>query len=142
MSDKISKYEGNIYPYLWGRLFDNDFFGFNQSNMPAVNIKETKKEFKLEISAPGFDKQDFDVQVNKNMLTVSATSETSSEEKGDDEKVLRREFSTATFSRSFTLPDNVDTEKITAKEKNGVLHVSLPKKEDAKEKVVKRIEIK
>lgn len=142
MSDKISKYEGNTYPGIWGRLFDNDFFNFNQSNMPAVNVKETKKEFKLEISAPGFDKQDFDIQINKNVLTISATSENSSEEKGDDEKVLRREFSSSTFSRSFTLPEHVDTEKITAKEKNGVLHVSLPKKEDAKENAVKRIEIK
>ena len=144
MSNKMSKYQGGgYYPALFNRFFDDDFFsGFTANNLPAVNVKETKNEFSLEVSAPGFEKGDFDIQVNKNVLSISAKKETSSEEKGDDEKVLRQEFTSSTFSRSFTLPENIDTDQIEAKEKNGVLTIKLPKRAEAPEKAVKQIEIK
>jgi len=145
MNNKVSKYEGDrsYYPSFINRFFDDDFFsGFGSNSLPAVNVKETKKEFKLEISAPGFEKGDFDVKVEKNILKISAARESSHEEKDEDERVLRQEFTSSTFSRAFTLPEHVDTEKIEAKEKNGILTIKLPKKNNAVEDSVKKIEIK
>ena len=144
MNDKMKKYEGGgYYPSLFNRFFNDDFFSrFTENNLPAVNVKETQKEFKLEVSAPGFDKGDFDIRVDKNVLTISGKKEASHEEKGEDEKVLRQEFASSTFSRSFTLPEHVDTDSIEAKEKNGVLTIKLPKRAEAKEEAVKKIEIK
>ena len=142
MNNKMRKYEGGFYPSVFNRFFDDDFFSRFDNNLPAVNVKETGKEFKLEVSAPGFDKGDFDLRVDKNVLTISARKETSTEEKGEDEKVLRQEFSSTTFSRSFTLPEGVDTDHISAKEKSGVLTIKLPKLDEAREKSVKQIEIK
>lgn len=144
MSDKMRKYEETgYYPALFRHLFNDDYFTKDaETTLPAVNVKETKTAFKMEVSVPGFDKKDFKVSVDKNVLTISGLKESSTEEKDEDEKILRQEFSSASFSRSFTLPEHVDTEKIEAKGKNGVLTIKLPKKSDAKEKVVKQIEIK
>lgn len=144
MSDKMSRYRGGDYfPVLFDKFIGDDFFsGFDAGTVPAVNVKETKTQFKMEVSAPGFDKGDFEVKVDKNVLTISASKQASSEEKDEDEKILRQEFVSSTFSRSFTLPENIDTEKIDAKEKNGVLTIKLPKKEAAPEKAVKKIAIK
>lgn len=145
MNDKVSRYGGGrgYYPSLFNRFFDDDFFSnFMGSGVPAVNVKETKKDFTLEISAPGFDKGDFDIKVEKNVLSISAKKEAASEEKGEDEKVLRREFVSSSFSRAFTLPEHVDTDRIEAQEKNGILTVRLPKKENAMEEATRRIEIK
>lgn len=144
MNDKMCKHEGGeCYPTLFRRLFDDDYFShFMEATMPAVNVKETKSAFKLEVSAPGFEKNDFKVNVDRNILTISAEREHSVEKKDDDEKILRQEFSSSTFSRSFTLPEHVDTDNIEAKEKNGVLTIKLPKRAEAKEKAIKQIEIK
>ena len=142
-NDKVSKYEGRgYYPSFFERFFGDDFFGGFTNSLPAVNVKETKKDFKLEISAPGFEKEDFNIEVDKDVLKISAAKQESHEEKDEDEVVIRQEFSSSMFSRSFTLPEHVDTEKIEAKEKNGVLTIKLPKMENAKENVVKRIAIK
>lgn len=145
MSNKMSKYEGgsSYYPSIFNRFFDDDFFsGFSANSLPAVNVKENKREYKLEVSAPGFEKGDFDVNIDKNILKISAVRENSNEEKDEDERVLRQEFTSSTFQRSFTLPENIDTSKIEAKEKNGVLVIKLPKRDDATEDAVKRIDIK
>lgn len=122
----------------------DDFFTdfFNGSSLPAANIVENKKEFRVELSAPGFNKDDFKIEIDKNVLTVSANTENSREEKDEDEKMLRREFYSSSFSRSFVLPENIDTEKIGAEQKDGVLKISLPKMEHAPEDRVKKIEIK
>ena len=145
MGNKMTKYEGgsSYYPSIFNRFFDDDFFSrFSANSMPAVNVKENRREYKLEVSAPGFEKDDFEVNVDKNVLKISAVREMAGEEKDDDEKILRQEFTLSTFSRSFTLPDNIDTTKIEAKDRNGVLIIKLPKKADAVENTVKKIEIK
>lgn len=145
MSNKLSRYEGGrgYYPSLFDRFFDEDFFsGLGASSLPAVNVKENKKSFTLELSAPGFEKADFDLKVEKNVLKISGVKQVSHEEKDEDERILRQEFVSSSFSRSFTLPEHIDTEKIEAKEKNGILTVKLPKRESAKEDTVKKIEIK
>ncbi|MCD8044277.1 MAG: Hsp20 family protein [Tannerellaceae bacterium] len=129
-----------LFPGLFGRFPGVDFFNM-ENDLPAVNVKENDKEFNLEVSVPGYDKGDINVDIDKNVLTISAKKETNNEEK-DGEKVLRQEFSSSTFFRSFTIPENIDTEKIEAKQENGVLNISLPKLDKALEDKKKKIEIK
>jgi HSP20 family protein len=106
--------------------FDDDFFTGGISSPPA-NINETNKEFQLDLSVPGMKRDDFKVDVEDGVLTISSEKE---EEKEDKDKNYRRqEFSYRTFSRTFTLPDNVDESNINAKYDNGMLHVTIPKKE-------------
>lgn len=107
-------------------------------NQPAVNVVESEDSFKVELAAPGFDKQDFVVNVENDFLTVSASRENKIEEK--NERYTRREFSVASFKRSFKLPKTVNQEAIVAVYDNGILNVTLGKKEEAKP-VVKTIQI-
>ena len=107
-------------------------------NQPAVNIVETDASFKVELAPPGFDKQDFAINVENDFLTVSASRETKNEEK--NERFTRREFSVSAFKRSFKLPATVNQEAIAAVYENGILNVTLGKKEEAKP-VVKTIQI-
>jgi HSP20 family protein len=107
--------------------------------MPAVNIIESKDDFRIEVAAPGLDKADFRINIENHVLTISAEKEEKQEAK--EEHFMRREFNYSTFSRSFTLPDSMDTEKINAKHKDGVLNVIIPKKEEAKEKPARTINI-
>lgn len=131
---------GNMsFPSLFKNSLLSDFF---DSEMPAVNIKETKKDFKVEVSTPGYDKGDINLKIDKNILIISAKKQDNKEEKGEDEKILRQEFSSSSFYQSFTIPENVDTEKIAATQKNGVLKIVLPKMEHAPEDKKRIIEIK
>jgi len=140
----LKRYErDNLYPSFFGRYWNNDFFNeFEQNELPAVNVKENDKEFKLEISAPGYKKSDIDVNINKNMLYISGKKELSNENKEENEKILRQEFSSSSFFRSVTLPDDIDTEKIEAIQKDGILHIKLPKMEKAPENLKRKIDIK
>ena len=99
-------------------------------NVPAVNITENKDEFMVSLAIPGMKKEDFNIDIEGNMLTISSEKEESKEEK--DEKQTRKEFNYSSFSRSFSLPDEVNMEKIDARYVDGVLKLSLPKKEEAK----------
>lgn len=110
----------------------SDFFGAHA----PVNIRETKEAYVLDVVAPGFEKGDFKINLDGQTLTIS--SEKKSEQKTENEKQIRREFSFRSFSRSFTLDENVDAEKINAKYDNGVLKLTLPKKE-AKQETAKEI---
>jgi HSP20 family protein len=95
-----------------------------------VNISESEKAWQLELVAPGFGKSDFQIKLENNQLTISA--EKKDEQKQDQEKLIRREFSYRSVSRSFTVDDRIDANAITAKYEHGVLLVTLPKKEEAK----------
>jgi HSP20 family protein len=108
-------------------FFGDDFFNAWREplNLPAVNVKETEKAFNLEVAAPGLEKDDFKIEVDKGFLTISAEKEESNEEK--DDQFTRREFSFRSFKRSFWLPEGVNADKILAKYENGVLNVELPK---------------
>lgn len=138
-------------PYPATKLFPNGLFDdfFNRSiadfvgsdvltNQPAVNIVETDLAFRLEVAAPGFEKQQFELHVENDVLTVSAKRETSEQEA--NERFMRREFRFDVFERSFKLPQTVNQDGLTAVYENGVLIVNLPKKEEAKA-VVKTIEV-
>ncbi len=131
-------------PSLIDDFFGRDLIGsfFNDQtgiSMPAVNIVENADAFKIEVAAPGLEKNDFKIDLENNMLTISAEKEQNNEEK--DLKYMRREFSYSSFKRSFSLPLTVDGEKIEAMHKDGVLMITLPKREEARPKPAKQIAI-
>jgi HSP20 family protein len=135
----------NEFPSLFNGFFDGDVFpGFfldfdKRTATPAVNIVETTDDYRIEVAAPGLDKSDFKIDLENNVLTISAEKEDKQEEKS--ERFMRREFNYSSFSRSFTIPDTMNAEKISAQHKDGVLHVIIPKKEEAKEKPARTIKI-
>src|SRR5262245_9894859 len=110
-------------------LFKDDF-GTKAQDFIPVNVKETKDAYQIEVVAPGFEKGDFNVNLEKNVLTISAEKKEEAENK--DEKQIRREYSYHSFKRSFTIGEKVDFEKIEAKYVNGVLTLNLPRKEEVK----------
>lgn len=138
----------NQWPGLFDRFFNNDFEGWNRNNfsmtnttLPTLNIKETKDSFLVDVAAPGFEKSDFKIELNNDLLTISSEKKVNNELK-DGERITKQEFSYQSFSRSFTLPEHVDEEKISAKYENGILSIDIPKKEEAKPKSPKLIDIK
>lgn len=146
MSLVKSNKNGDLFPSLLSDFFDNNrFFGnrwpekeFNHS-LPAVNIKEDGKQFDIEFAAPGFSKNDFKIDVENNVMTVSAEKK---EEKNEENKrFTRKEFSYNSFSRSFTLPQTVNAEKIDARYADGLLHLQIPKKEEVKALPKKQIKV-
>ncbi len=131
-------------PTLWDDFFTNDLFNFPSfvatgTTVPAVNISETDNEYMVEMAAPGMKKSDFHINLDRNVLTIASEKKEEKEEK--DKNYTKKEFSYQSFERSFTLPETVDQEKISAKYGDGVLKVILPKREDAKQKAAKEIKI-
>ncbi len=129
---------------LWNDLLNNDslFKGFQLgTSIPAVNVKETNKHFQIETAAPGFKKDDFNIDVDNGILTISSEKKDEKEEKEGD-KITRREFEYSSFCRSFTLPENVDDKAITAKYEDGLLKLEIPKKEHSKSEKRKKISVK
>ncbi len=110
----------------------------NYYKVPAVNISENEKDYRIEVAAPGMKKDDFKVDLDDNVLTISSEIENKKEEKKDN--YVRREFSFNSFKRSFILPDSVETEKIGATYTDGVLHITVPKSEETK-KITRNIKI-
>lgn len=128
----------------WGSMFDTNggslFDTLNPVTIPAVNISENKERFDVSLAAPGMKKGDFNIDVEGNTLTISAETKEEKEEK--DERYTRKEYSYSSFSRSFTLPEGVNKDKIDASYDNGVLKLSLPKTEEAKKTASKHISVK
>ena len=117
-------------------------FRFTHSNAstPATNIIENENEFVIELAVPGMKKDEFKIELDKNILTISSENKEDKEEK--KENYTRQEFNFRTFSKSFTLPlEKVESDQIKAKLKNGILNVEIPKKEEAKPKPARLIEI-
>ena len=149
----IIRRNGDQFPSLsrfWGDdFYSRDLMNWGLSNfsttgtsIPAVNIRETKKSFEVELAAPGMKKDDFTIELDGNMLTISAERTEEQEKKSDDDKFVSREYSYQSFQRSFNLPKEVvDIDKIKAHYEDGVLQLTVPKKETAKQKPAKKIEI-
>ena len=146
------KRNGNLFNSL-PSVFDDDFFTrdlfnwglTNNSNtgttIPAVNIKETADSFQVEMAAPGMTKKDFKIELDSNVLTITSERQHEQEQK-EGERYSRKEFSYQSFQRTFTLPKEVvDDDKIEARYDNGVLHLVIPKKEAAKQKPARMIQI-
>ncbi len=137
----------NQTPSLFNRFFDGEMFDWNNRNfsntnttLPSVNIKDNTDAFTVEVAAPGFEKGDFKIELNRNVLTVSTEKEVQSETR-EEEIFTKREFSYQSFSRSFTLPQIADGDKIGAAYDKGILTVVIPKREEAKPKPARMIEI-
>ncbi len=131
-----------MLPNLMNEFFTPDWFGGMEnfkSNVPAVNIIETEKEFGLELAIPGFTKEDFNVEVDKDVLTIS--SEVKKADEQTEANYTRREFTLSSFKRAFTLPETVNTDAINAAYENGILKLILPKKEEALPKPKRLIQI-
>lgn len=139
----VSNWVDQLFQDNLNRFFNDDFWGFSginqQVNVP-VNVRETDKTYEMSLIAPGLRKEDFKLNVTDDLLTISYEQKQEKEQK-QDEGWLRKEYKMQSFSRSFTLDDSVDTNNITASYDNGVLHLSLPKKENAR-RLSKTIEIK
>ena len=122
----------------WNEWFGN---GFGKTvTVPSVNITEGKDNFKVRLGAPGLKKNDFKIDMQGDLVTISAETEMNKEEKEDD--FTRKEYNYSSFSRTFTLPENIEKEKITANYENGELVLLLPKKEVAKAEPQKHIAVK
>jgi HSP20 family protein len=120
-------------------FFKDDFFE-EDSLMPAMNVKEHEDDFEIEFAAPGFNKKDFEVTIDGDMLHINGEKSKESEEKEED--YTRREFSYNSFKRSLKLPTSVNTNKdVKAAYKNGILKLKLLKKEEVKQPPKKVIEI-
>jgi HSP20 family protein len=122
---------------------DSDLFPSRLGiNVPTANITETPKEYKLELAAPGLERKDFNVEVDNHVLTISAEKEESKEEKkSENGEYSRKEYSFNSFSRTFTLPENVKEGNIDAKYENGVLNVIIPKVKEAPLKTTQKITV-
>lgn len=125
---------------FWGadNVFADDFFRLRKNWMPAVNIKDEKNAFEIDLAAPGLKKDDFTVKVENGMLCISAEMEETKEEA--EAEYTRKEFSYRSFERSFALPEHVDPESISAKYKDGILKLVL-KKLAVKEEKAKKIKV-
>lgn len=124
-----------------GRNWGLNNFSATNTTLPAVNIKETGEAFEVEMAAPGMNKDDFKIELDGNQLTISSEKQTHDEQK-DGDRYTRREFSYQSFQRVFQLPkDVVDSDKIGARYENGVLHLVIPKKEEAKQRPPRTIQV-
>lgn len=120
-----------------GFLSDSDW-----STSPAVNIAENKEGFRIEVAAPGLKKEDFRINLDKKVLTISSEKVANTETKEENgEKYYRREFSYSSFRRSFSLPEYADTDKIKATHVDGILQVFIPKRDEAKDKPARIVSI-
>ena len=128
---------------IFSKSFGNEFMSnFNTGmTLPAVNVKDTDDEYVVEMAVPGLQKSDFDINLDNQLLSISAETTTETNEGNDNDNYTRREFGYSSFKRSFSLPDSVETDKISAKYDEGILKVVLPKREEAKKKPAKSIEV-
>jgi HSP20 family protein len=130
----INTFVDDLFAELPG-LFKTQFNNIDRKGYIPVNVKETEKSYQMEVVAPGFEKTDFTVNLDQNLLTISA--EKKDEVNQETDKQIRREYKFRSFKRSFTLDEKIDATKIEASYINGVLTLNLPKKEAVKEEATK-----
>ncbi|OEY73488.1 MULTISPECIES: Hsp20/alpha crystallin family protein [Salegentibacter] len=143
----IKRNEANWLPSVFDDMFKTDWLGGTTNvnsigtSIPAVNIQETEESFSVEVAAPGKTKEDFNIELENDVLTISSEDKKENESTERNGRYTRKEFSYSTFKRAFSLPDSVDSEKISAQYNNGVLEILLPKREEAKVQAKRMIEI-
>jgi HSP20 family protein len=134
-------------PSLLNDFFADDFFRLpfmqwrsDGGTLPSVNIKETADAFQIQVAAPGMKREDFKIELDNNVLSISSEREDKNED--TDGTYTRKEFSYQAFERHFTLPgDQVDGDKIQARYVDGILQINAPKKEEARRKPARQIRI-
>jgi HSP20 family protein len=148
----LAKTNGTLFPAIPSLLnnflnedwLDSSLATWRSANatLPAVNVRETNDDYRIEVAAPGMKKDNFKVELENHVLTISADVQQNHDEKNAQGDYTRREFSYQSFQRSFALPENkVEGEKIVARYQEGILFVSVPKREEAKVKPPKRISV-
>ncbi len=146
-----ARFSDNVFPSfpsLFNRFFEGDLMDWSSTNfagtgstLPAVNVKETKDEYQIEVAAPGMQKENFNVNYENGRLTISSEFKDEKREE-KDENYTRREYRYQSFQRSFTVPENiVNSEKIQANYADGILYITLPKREEVKPKPARQIKI-
>ena len=141
---QISKFNP-WYPSFMERFMEKDFRNLlhsfvSEDTVPAVNVKETEKEFLVEVAAPGMKKDDFDIEMEENTLIISCEQREEKKEKEGD--YTRREFNYRSFHRTFDIPQHlINKDQIDAKYENGVLFIHLPKTEQAKTRLHRKIKV-
>lgn len=131
-----------VFNQLFNEIFDN----FNSPSirssatpvLPPVNVAESDSHFLMELSAPGFSKEEINISLEENTLTIAGQKQSENEEQG--KRFNRREFSFQNFQRSFTLPEDIEQEKIEGKFENGILKLTIPKKQ-TESKTPRKIEL-
>jgi len=141
----LARINRNYVPAYWDdffndRVFDNLNNSHCNTTSPAVNIVEDDKEFKIEVAVPGLSRNDFRIEVEEDVLTISSEDKQKKEDK--KRNYTRREFSYQSFKRSFQLPETIDQDQIQASHESGVLAITLPKKDEVVQKAPKQIEVK
>jgi len=123
--------------HLMEDFFSKDIVDWNRKNfaaldstLPTVNIKETNKDFKIQVAAPGLKKDDFNIQLKNHILSITAEHEEQKTKTNKKENFSQREFNYQSFCRSFNLPETASDEKINATYKNGILNIAVAKKQD------------
>lgn len=151
MTTIVKRNNGSLIPANPRSLFDDFFnrelfnwgnnnFSSSQTTLPSVNIKDLNDAFEVEVAAPGMNREDFKITLNGNVLTISSSKEDKDEER--TETFTRREFSYKSFQRSFELAKEViDDENIEARYENGVLRLTIPKKNSGKTETSRLIEV-
>lgn len=150
MTTKTLVQTGDLIPSVfgdflkpWNNWFDANNGGSLWNNMltvPAVNIVEEEKEFKISLAVPGMKKNDFKIDLEGDILTISAEREEEKDESG--KKFTRKEYSYSSFCRSFTIPEGTKVDKIDARYEDGVLKLMLPKTEETRKLAAKHIAVK
>ncbi len=142
---KLVRLNNSFIPNVFDNFFNNELDNWRydsescRSTLPSVNIKETEDNYELELAAPGMKKSDFKINLENDVLTISSERK---EEKAENNGYTRKEFSYTSFERSFTLPEHkVNYDSVSAKYEDGVLRIALPKREEAKVKPARAIEI-
>jgi HSP20 family protein len=147
----IARLSDNVFPSVpsfFNRFFEGDLMDWNNMNfsatnttLPAVNVRENDNEFLIDVAAPGMSKENFKIDYENGKLTISSEKKDEKKEK-EEERFTRREFSYMSFQRSFTVPENVvEGERINARYDNGILSITLPKRDEVKPKPARNIKI-
>ena len=143
----IKRNEATWLPSVFDDMFKTDWLGGTTNvnsigtSIPAVNIQETEENFSVEVAAPGKTKEDFNIELENNVLTISSENKKENGTTAKNGRYTRKEFSYNTFKRAFSLPESIDSKKISASYNNGVLEILLPKREEAKVQAKRMIDI-
>ena len=138
----VRKQRNSFSPSLVNEWLTNDWlqpYSFENKQLPAVNIQEMDQAFLVELVAPGLKKEDLQVEVEKDVLSIASEAEGKTEETG---RYTRKEYNFASFRRTFSIPESVDSKKIDAQYSEGVLTVTLPKRKEAVQEPKKSIRIR
>lgn len=143
----IKRNETGWLPSVFDDMFRTDWLGGTTNvnsigtSIPAVNIQESDDSFMVAVAAPGKSREDFNIELDNDVLTISSEEKKENETIDKNGRFTRKEFSYSNFKRAFSLPDSVDSGKISAAYKDGVLEISLPKKEESKVQAKRMIEV-